>query len=128
LLQRHSSSKRKTDKDDALRLVQLHMLSQLPTVTLPTTKVRQWRSLIAGRQTWVGRRIAVQNRIRALFVAQGLPAPRGARAWSTTGLAGIATIRPDSKAKTSETRNSCCAMLLAADYSKSPHRSIKFAA
>ena len=82
--------KRKTDKDDALRLAQLHLLGQLPTVTLPPTEVRQWRSLIACRQTWVGRRVAVQNRMRALFVAQGLPAPRGARAWSTTGLAGIA--------------------------------------
>jgi transposase len=51
--------------------------------------VRQWRSLIAARQTLVGRRVAVQNRIRALFVAQGLPAPRGAKAWTETGLAGI---------------------------------------
>jgi len=59
-----------------------------PTVTLPPMEVRQWRSLIACRQTWVGRRIAVQNRIRALFVAQGLPAPRGAKAWTATGLAG----------------------------------------
>jgi transposase len=83
--------KRKTDKDDALRLAQLYLLNQLPTVTLPPTQVRQWRSLIACRQTWVGRRIAVQNRIRALFVAQGLPAPRGAKAWTVTGLAGIAT-------------------------------------
>jgi transposase len=83
--------KRKTDKDDALRLVQLYVLGQLPTVTLPPTKVRQWRSLMTCRQAWVGRRVAVQNRIRALFVAQGLPAPRGAKAWSTTGLAGIAT-------------------------------------
>src|SRR5262249_30210694 len=41
--------------------------------------------------TLVGRRIAVQNRIRALFVAQGLPAPRGARAWAATGLAGMAS-------------------------------------
>ena len=72
-------------------LAQLYLLDQLPTVTLPPTQVRQWRSLIACRQTWVGRRIAVQNRIRALFVAQGLPAPRGARAWTATGLAGIAT-------------------------------------
>jgi transposase len=83
--------KRKTDKDDALRLVQLYLLGQLPTVTLPPTKVRQWRSLIACRQTLVGRRVAVQNRIRALFVAQGLPAPRGARAWTESGLAGIAS-------------------------------------
>jgi hypothetical protein len=83
--------KRKTDKDDALRLAQLYALGQLPTVTLPPTNVRQWRSLIATRQTLVGRRVAVQNHIRALFVAQGLPAPRGAKAWSNTGLAGIAT-------------------------------------
>ena len=72
--------KRKTDKDDALRLAQLFLLDQLPTVTLPPTEVRQWRSLIAVRQALVGRRVAVQNRMRALFVGQGLPAPRGAKA------------------------------------------------
>jgi transposase len=77
--------KRKTDKDDALRLTQLYLLDQLPTVTLPPTRVRQWRSLIACRQALVGRRVAVQNRIRALFVAQGLPAPHGAKAWAETG-------------------------------------------
>src|SRR6185295_10666327 len=83
--------KRKTDRDDALRLAQLYVLDQLPTVTLPPNAVRQWRSLIAVRQALVGRRVAVQNRIRALFVGQGLPAPRGARAWSESGLAGIAS-------------------------------------
>ncbi len=82
--------KRKTDKDDALRLAQLHALGQLPTVALPPPATRQWRSLIAYRQTLVGRRVAVQNRIRALFVAQGLPAPRGAKAWTATGLEGLA--------------------------------------
>jgi transposase len=83
--------KRKTDKDDALRLAQLYLLGQLPTVTLPPPAVRQWRSLIACRQALVGRRVAAQNRIRALFVAQGLPAPRGAKAWAATGRAGMAT-------------------------------------
>jgi transposase len=83
--------KRKTDRDDALRLAQLYLLDQLPTVPLPPTAIRQWRSLMAVRQALVGRQIAVQNRIRALFVARGLPAPRGARAWSETGLAGIAS-------------------------------------
>jgi len=70
--------KRKTDRDDAQRLTQLYLLDQLPTVTLPPATVRQWRSLIACRQVLVGRRIAVQNRIRALFVAQGLPTNCGA--------------------------------------------------
>ena len=61
--------KRKTDRDDALRLAQRYLLDQLPTVPLPPTAVRQWRSLMAVRQALVGRQIAVQNRIRALFVA-----------------------------------------------------------
>jgi transposase len=83
--------KRKTDMDDALRLAQLYRLGQLPTVTLPPTTVRQWRSLIACRQSLVGRRIAVQNRIRALFVAQGLPAPRGPKSLSSRGKAAGTT-------------------------------------
>src|SRR3954447_296170 len=64
-------TKRKTDKDDALRLAQLEALGQLPTVTVPPTQTRQWRSLIATRQVLVGRRCAVQNRVRALLVGQG---------------------------------------------------------
>src|SRR3989442_346099 len=43
--------KRKTDKDDALRLAQLYLLGQLPTVTLPPTTVRQWRSLVRAPPT-----------------------------------------------------------------------------
>src|SRR5215469_16360827 len=81
--------KRKTDKDDALRLAQLFALGQLPTVTVPPPATRQWRSLIAARQALVGRRVAVQNRLRAILVGQGLPAPRGAKAWTELGLEGI---------------------------------------
>jgi transposase len=81
--------KRKTDKDDALRLAELEALGQLPTVTLPDTQRRQWRQLIAHRQTLVGRRVAAQNRLRAILVGQGLAAPRGARAWTVVGLQGI---------------------------------------
>src|SRR6516164_7051087 len=82
-------TKRKTDKDDALRLAQLFALGQLPTVTVPPPETRQWRALIASRQVLVGRRVAVQNRVRALLVGQGLPAPRGAKAWTALGLQGI---------------------------------------
>jgi transposase len=82
--------KRKTDRDDALRLAQLYVLGQLPTVVLPDPPTRQWRALISYRQKLVGRRVALQNRIRAVLVGQGLPAPRGAKAWTELGLAGIA--------------------------------------
>jgi transposase len=57
-------AKRKTDKDDALRLAQLEALGQLPTVAIPPQQTRQWRALIAYRQVLVGRRCACQNRIR----------------------------------------------------------------
>jgi transposase len=82
-------AKRKTDKDDALRLAQLFALGQLPTVTVPPPATRQWRALIASRQVPVGRRVAVQNRVRAILAGRGLPAPRGARAWTELGLQGI---------------------------------------
>jgi transposase len=83
-------SKRKTDKDDALRLAQLEALGQLPTVVIPPKQTREWRGLIAYRQDLVGRRVALQNRLRALLVGQGLAAPRGHRAWTEAGLQDIA--------------------------------------
>lgn len=85
-------AKRKTDRDDALRLAQLEAMHQLPTVTVPTKAVREWRALIAHRQALVCRRVAIQNKLRAILVVQGLPAPRGARAWTELGLAGLAQL------------------------------------
>jgi transposase len=70
-------------------LAQLEAIGQLPTVTLPDPATRQRRTLIASRQHWVGRRVGVQNRIRALFASAGLPVPCGHRAWTEAGLAGI---------------------------------------
>jgi transposase len=85
-------AKRKTDRDDALRLAQLEASGQLPTVALPAKAVREKRALIAGRQRLVGRRVAAQNRIRALLVGQGLAMPRGARAWTEAGLGELAAL------------------------------------
>jgi transposase len=79
-------AKRKTDRDDALRLAQLQALRQLPTVVIPPKPIREWRSLIGHRQALVGRRVTVQNRIRSILLVQGLSAPRGARAWASAGL------------------------------------------
>ena len=50
--------KRKTDRDDALRLAHLEALGQLPTVAVPDKKVREWRALIAHRQALVTQRVA----------------------------------------------------------------------
>src|SRR5438270_12260514 len=78
-------AKRKTDRDDALRLAQLEALGQLPTVMTPPKPTREWRALIAYRQGLVGRRVAAQNRIRSILLGQGLPAPCGHRPWTVPG-------------------------------------------
>jgi transposase len=82
--------KRKTDRDDALRLAEVYRLGKFPAVALPEKEVRERRGLIETRQKLVGRRGALQNRIRAILAAQGLPAPCGHKAWTELGLAGIA--------------------------------------
>ena len=87
---KYTHARRKTDRDDARRLAELEALGQLPPVVVPEKPVREWRALIAHRQALVAHRVAAQNRIRAILVGQGLPAPRGAKAWTATGLAGIA--------------------------------------
>jgi transposase len=85
-------AKRKTDRDDALRLAELAALGRLPTVTVPAKAVRERRALIATRQALVGRRVAVQNRTRAILLGQGLAAPRGHRAWTELGRAALARL------------------------------------
>jgi transposase len=82
--------KRKTDRDDALRLAEVYRLGKFPSVTIPEKEVREKRGLIETRQKLVGRRVALQNRIRAVLVSQGLAAPCGHKAWTAIGLAGIA--------------------------------------
>jgi transposase len=79
---RWKNVKRKTDKDDALKLAQLSVMNQLPTISLPGTAVRQWRSLIGYRWTLVRRRTAIKNSIRSILDRQGLPMPSGKSGWT----------------------------------------------
>lgn len=83
---RWSNTKRKTDRDDALRLAQLSALNQLPQVHVPQREVRQWRSLIRYRHQLVVRRTQIKNRIRALFVTLGDPMTAGRSAWTLESL------------------------------------------
>jgi transposase len=87
---KYKHARRKTDRDDARRLAQLEALGQLPAVVVPEKRVREWRALIAHRQVLVTHRVAAQNRIRSILLSQGLPAPRGGRAWTAAGLGSIA--------------------------------------
>lgn len=81
--------KRKTDRDDALKLARMAAVGEIDGVPVPPRAVRQWKSLIGFRKRLVSERVRIQNRIRGLLTCQGLPAPIGARAWTAAGLAGI---------------------------------------
>jgi len=79
---RWKNVKRKTDRDDALKLAQLSAMGQLPVVQLPSANVRQWRALIAYRWTLVQRRTAIKNSIRSILDRQGMKMPSGKAGWT----------------------------------------------
>jgi transposase len=82
--------KRKTDWDDVIKLAKLAAINELPTVTVSSKPMRQWKSLAGFRKSLISERVHGQNRIRSLLVAQGWPSLSGARAWTRLGIAGIA--------------------------------------
>ena len=77
-----SNGRRKTDRDDALKLARLSAMDMLPTVHMPELKMREWRSLIEYRQSLVGRVTAVKNNIRAILDRHGLSWPAGKKGWT----------------------------------------------
>jgi transposase len=83
---RWKNVKRKTDKDDALKLAKLAALEQISSVHVPNAAQRQYRSLVKYRKTLVHRINRVQSTIRALFDQQGISIPGGHRAWTVAGM------------------------------------------
>jgi transposase len=99
---RWKNVKRKTDKDDALKLAQLSAMNQLPTLQLPSAQVRQWRSLIGYRSTLVARRTAVKNHIRSILDRQGLSWPGGQSGWTDKSMAALKLLARPAKNATSD--------------------------
>ena len=84
--------KRKTDRDDALKLARLARLGELPhpPVHVPSPQRRQWRRLVVHRRSVVNRRTKCRNAIRSIYNQQGLPLARGNKQWTRAGLAQLA--------------------------------------
>ena len=76
---RWTKVKRKTDKDDALKLAKLASMNQLPTVHMPSPQQRQKRRLVHHRRSLVQRRTASKNQVRSIFNQQGIALPRGTK-------------------------------------------------
>ncbi|MEM7796132.1 MAG: transposase, partial [Cyanobacteria bacterium P01_C01_bin.118] len=83
---RWKNVKRKTDKDDALKLAKLAALEQINPVYVPSPENRQYRHLVKYRKVVVWRINRIQNAIRALFDQQGVKMPSGHRAWTVQGI------------------------------------------
>lgn len=78
--------KRKTDRDDALKLARMESLGQLPAVSIPPKRTREFRSLVKYRHRLMERRISIQNHIRAVCQRVGHLLPAAHRAWTAAGL------------------------------------------
>jgi transposase len=61
---RWKNVKRKTDKDEALKLAKLTALKQVSAVYVPVAERRQYRLLVKYRKTLVNRINRIQNHIR----------------------------------------------------------------
>jgi transposase len=84
---RWKNVKKKSDRDDALKLAQLSAMAQLPTVHVPQKSVREKRSFIQYRQKLVRRRTQIKNTIRAILQREGIAMAIGKEGWSKEGLA-----------------------------------------
>jgi len=88
---RWTKVKRKTDKDDALKLARMALLGQLPTVHVPSPAMRQRRRLVHHRHALVRRRTQTKNQVRSIFAQQGLALPARGKAWTKAGVAELLT-------------------------------------
>jgi transposase len=78
--------KRKTDRDDALKLAKLAVLDQLTVVHMPSPLQRQKRRLVLHRRSIVARRTMSRNAIRSIFSQQGIALVRGSKQWTRAGV------------------------------------------
>jgi len=87
--------KRKTDRDDALKLARLSAMNQLHLVHVPSRPIRQWRSLIVQRHRLKHDRVAIKNAIRSLLDTQAIAWPAGAKGWSVQARERLSTMACD---------------------------------
>ena len=78
---RWSNVKRKTDKDDALKLARMASMNELKAVHMPSEAHREFRSLVKYRKTLDYRVNKTKCTIRAWFVNHGISIEMGEKAW-----------------------------------------------
>jgi transposase len=79
--------KQKTDRRDALLLLELLRQGRFPRIWVPTPAERDARQLLLHRHKWVRMRTQVKNQLQALALNQGVR--RKSKLWSVAGRAEL---------------------------------------
>ena len=96
------NTKRKTDKDDALRLIEMYIVNRFSTVPIPKIKTRQRRAMIKGRKAISGRITSIKNNIRAILDRQGLAMGKGKSGWTKQSIVYLRSLAVEPQKSTED--------------------------
>jgi transposase len=89
-IRKAETRKQKHDRRDAALLLKLQIENRFPSIWMPSTELRDLRTLLMHRHQWVRMRTRVQNTLQAIAIGRGLR--RGKTLWSQTGQHVIASL------------------------------------
>ncbi len=89
-IRKAESRKQKHDRRDAAWQLKLQVENRFPSMGMPSTELRDLRTLLRHRHQWVRMRTRVQNALQALAVSRGLR--RGKTLWSQAGQQAIESL------------------------------------
>jgi transposase len=89
-IRKAETRQQKHDRRDAALLLKLQVEKRFPSIWLPSSEVRDLRTLLRHRHQWVRIRTRVQNTLQAMALSHGLR--RGKTLWSQAGQHAIASL------------------------------------
>ena len=89
-IRKAETRRQKHDRRDAALLLQLLTEDRFPAIWMPSTELRDLRSLLLHRHQWVRLRTRVQNALHAIALAHGIR--RGHALWNREGQAMLASL------------------------------------
>jgi transposase len=89
-IRKAETRKQKHDRRDAALLLKLQVENRFPSIWMPSSELRDLRTLLRHRHQWVRIRTRVQNTLQAIALSHGLR--RGKTLWSQAGQHTIASL------------------------------------
>lgn len=89
-IRKAETRKQKHDRRDAALLLKLQVENRFPSIWMPSSELRDLRTLLRHRHQWVRMRTRVQNTLQAIALSRGLR--RGKRLWNQAGQHAIESL------------------------------------